>query len=175
MKEERPGKIYTPEEVAAMGVQPMDVIVTDLVLNTNSICLPGEPAEGGGVRIRLSELTSDNLRDLVEVANAELKERAKKARAMAPRPKGEFMYWDGRVTKVFGKSHLTAHYRIEPIGIVPPVSSGGKLLDFAAQANAFSKHHKPEAGDIVRLRYRIIKGHPSDFHFWDSRVCEIVE
>lgn len=175
MKEERTGKIYTPEDIAAMGVQPMEVIVTNLVLDEHSICLPGEPFGEGFVKIHLHSLKSDILRSLIETVKEELKQRAKKARAMAPRPKGDFVYWEGRVTKVFGKSHLSARYRIEPIGLVPPISSSGKLLDFASQANAFSKHHKPEVGDVVRLRYRVIKGHPSEFHFWDSRVCEIVE
>ena len=175
MKEERPGKIYTAEDIAVMGVQPMEVIVTDLVLDEHSICLPGEPFGEGIVKIHLHGLESETLRSLIKTVKDELKQRAKKARAMAPRPKGDFVYWEGRVTKVFGKSHLTARYRIEPLGIVPPPSSGGNLPDFASQVNAFSKHHKPEVGNVVRLRYRVIKGHPSDFHFWDSRVCEIVE
>lgn len=116
---------------------------------------------------------SEELRALRDDITEVLKERAREARRNAQRPKPEFRYWNGRITRRTGDVFSRYRFSVEPCDIeqLPEsVRENASTKFFPILSGAFKKDTCPKIGDAVVLKYRVLRKATDFQNFNSSRI-----
>lgn len=118
-------------------------------------------------------IDTEQLRALRDDISEELKARAREARKNAVRPKPEFRYWTGKITRRTGDVFSRYRFSVEPTDVkqLPEVvRENAATKFFSLMSGAFKKDTCPKIGEAVILKYRVLKKSSTMIDFLSSRI-----
>lgn len=127
-------------------------------------------------RVFLPGISTEALRILREEVVAELRKRAKEAKKNLPPPKPEYRFWTGKIMRRSGDVFSRYRFRLEPSNpeeLPEEVREKAVLMQFPLLSGSFKKDTCPKIGDVVVLKYRVLKRTAIGTCFHQSRIISL--
>ena len=122
-------------------------------------------------------ITTNDLRRLRDTIAEEVKNREREERKNMPPVKPEYRYWQGKVVRRRGNALSRYSFLLEPTDVkdVPQdIIDRHREYYFTPLGGAFKKATCPKIGDVVMLKYRVLKSAPLDTCYRKSRIICVV-
>jgi hypothetical protein len=121
-------------------------------------------------------IDTEQLRALRDDIAEELKTRAREARKNQSPSKPEYRYWSGKIVRRTGDVFSRYRFAVEPCDIeqLPEcVRDRADKLFFSLMSGSFKKDTCPKIGEIVVLRFRLLKHTSVTTCFGTSRITNL--
>lgn len=118
-------------------------------------------------------ISTEDLRSMRDAITEVLKARAKEARKNRPPSKPEFHYWTGKIVRRTGDAFCRYRFRLElccPEEVPEELRDKAELIYFPLLSGSFKKDTCPKIGDVVRLKYRVLKRCAASINFSRSKI-----
>ncbi len=140
-----------------------------------------EEAKDYHLKIDLKEffesVSTENLRFMREAMSNVLKERAKMLKKDMPPAKPEYRFWTGKIVRRTGDVFSRYRFRVSlcnPDELPKELVERATVTFFPLLSGNFRKDTCPKIGDVVQLKYRVLKRTPEAFTFGKSKIIGLV-